>query len=379
MNNKEIYAITGLFDKPGDIEKAAKEANKAGYTKYDINVPYPVHNLSHKMKLKHSTLGWYALFFGLLGTSSALFFMWWVSAYDYPLNIGGKPFFPFPAFIPITFEITVLLASIGTVIGMIFVYFKLPNNRHPLNGTDYMKNVSSDKFGLCILRSDPLFDEQKINNFLNSLDAKDITPIYWDEDDLSFKAKFFDPRFVMFLIGVIVVTAGVTYFSMNIMLDMVPFSWMDQQHRLPAQTPTNLFEDGRSMRTPVEGTVARDFLPYPYTAVTDSTQKELANPLEPTRKNFELGEAKFNIYCSPCHGFHGQGDSRLNGQFPNPPSLQSEKIKNASDGIIYHIITVGQNVMPSYSKQLSREEKWAIVLHIRALQRAMDAKEDDLK
>jgi mono/diheme cytochrome c family protein len=148
---------------------------------------------------------------------------------------------------------------------------------------------------------------------------------------------------------------------------------------MPAQTYTTQFSDFRSMRPPVNGTVERGFLPYKYTGQPDSAAKYLINPLEPIKKNYELGEVKFNTYCSPCHGFHAKGDSRLNGQFPNPPSLHSEKIRNAPDGLIFHIITEGQNVMPGYSKQIPIEERWAIILHIRELQRAMDAKEEDLK
>ncbi|MCB0753622.1 MAG: cytochrome c, partial [Ignavibacteriae bacterium] len=87
---------------------------------------------------------------------------------------------------------------------------------------------------------------------------------------------------------------------------------------------------------------------------------------------------KFNIYCSPCHGYLAEGDSRLRGQFPNPPSLHSEKVRGWSDGRIYHVIVSGQNVMPSYSSQLSREERWAVVNYIRVLQRSLNAKESDL-
>ena len=94
--------------------------------------------------------------------------------------------------------------------------------------------------------------------------------------------------------------------------------------------------------------------------------------------NKTSGKEKYNIYCSPCHGYFGEGDSRMNGQFPNPPSLHSKKLQEWTDGRIYHTIEVGQNVMPSYSKQLSNNEKWATILYIRALQRSLNAKESDL-
>ena len=84
-------------------------------------------------------------------------------------------------------------------------------------------------------------------------------------------------------------------------------------------------------------------------------------------------------FCSPCHGNFGRGDSRLRGQFPNPPTLHSEKVRNWPDGSIFHVITEGQNVMPSYATQVPRENRWAIIQYIRVLQRAQNAKESDLK
>ena len=69
----------------------------------------------------------------------------------------------------------------------------------------------------------------------------------------------------------------------------------------------------------------------------------------------------------------------MRGQFPNPPSLHSEKVRNWKDGNIFHVITEGQNIMPSYSSQLTRQERWAVVLYIRALQRAQNAKESDIQ
>ena len=92
-----------------------------------------------------------------------------------------------------------------------------------------------------------------------------------------------------------------------------------------------------------------------------------------------MGKRKFLTFCSPCHGNLADGNSRLQGQFPDGPTLHSDKIINYPDGMIYHIITNGQNAMPSYARQVTRNERWAIVDYIRVLQRAQNAKESDLK
>jgi mono/diheme cytochrome c family protein len=151
------------------------------------------------------------------------------------------------------------------------------------------------------------------------------------------------------------------------------------QHKLKAQQPSNVFADGKGMRMPVEGTVARGFLPYPFAGKPDEAGKNLVNSLLPTNDVLARGRVKFLTYCSPCHGNVGRGDSRLRGQFPNPPTLHSDKVRNWPDGNIYHVITEGQNVMPSYATQIAREDRWAIVDYVRVLQRAQNAKEADLR
>ena len=153
---------------------------------------------------------------------------------------------------------------------------------------------------------------------------------------------------------------------------------MAYQDKTTAQEKSIFFKDSFGGRTKIEGTVARGFIPYPYLGQTNPTET-LANPLLPTKENLKLGQTKFLTYCSPCHGNYADGDSRLRGQFPNPPTLHSTRARDFSDGMIYHIITNGQNVMPSYASQISNEERWAIVNYIRVLQRAKNAKDSDIE
>jgi hypothetical protein len=330
------------------------------------------------MKLPPSKLGFVTLFAGLGGMSLALLMMGWMMGIDYPMIIGGKPFFPFPAFIPITFEITVLVATLTTVGALLFFFFKLPNNKHPLHDTNYMKNVSSDKYGICIEAIDPKFNETEIKELFNSLHASLIEPIYFDEEEVSFKTKVAEPKFLAFLTAVAVFVSVSAYLHLNQLLYIVPFSWMSDQEKAVVQETNEIFENGLSMQTPVQGSVARGFVPYPFKDKPDDAGKLLVNSLIPNEENLAIGKQKYNVYCSPCHGYLGEGDSRLRGQFPNPPSIHSEKLRSWSDGRIYHVITEGQNVMPSYRSQLTRQERWAVVNYLRVLQRSLNAKETDL-
>ncbi|MCF8240796.1 MAG: DUF3341 domain-containing protein [Melioribacteraceae bacterium] len=379
MSDKVLFSYTGIFDKVDDIIHAAEKVADAGYTKYDVNTPYPVHGMDGAMKLKPSKLGYAALVFGLSGLLAALLTMYWMVVADYPIVIGGKPFFAFPAFVPIIFEVTVLAASIGTVMTMLFLFFKFPNNKHPLHDTDYMKHVSSDKYGISIQADDPAFNENEVKSFLESIGAQEITPIYFEENEYGYSAKIFEPKFIGFLIITAFLVSGATYFSLNKLMFMTPFNWMMEQGKAVPQEYNEIFANARSMQQPVKGTISRGNLPYEFKGKPEEAERVLLNPLQLNEKNLTMGKANFNIYCSPCHGYFGEGDSRMRGQFPNPPSLHSEKARNWSDGRIYHIISDGQNIMPSYSSQLTRQERWATVLYIRALQRSLNAKESDLK
>lgn len=379
MSDKILYSYTGIFDTPDEIIHAAEKTSEHGYKKYDVHTPYPLHGMNKAMKLPPSKLGYVALVVGLSGALAALLTMFWMSAVDYPIVIGGKPFFSFPAYVPVMFEVTVLSASIATVLTMLFVFFKLPNNAHPLHDTIYMKKVSSDKYGISIQAEDEKFNEIEVKKFLVELGAKEITPIYYDNEEINHKHKILEPKFIGFLLLTAVLTSGVSYFVLNKLLYMPPFDWMMTQEKLNPQSTSTVFADGFGMRRPVEGTISRGHIPYLFHGQPDAAEANLINPLPVSKHVIEVGQKKYDTFCSPCHGYYGEGDSRLQGQFPNPPSLHSEKVRNWKDGRIFHVITDGQNIMPSYASQITTEERWAIVHYIRVLERALNAKESDLK
>ena len=378
MSEKRLYSYSALFDTPDKIIKAAKTVAEKGYKKFDVNTPYPVHGMDAAMKLSKSKIGWVTLIFGLTGTLSAVTMMGWMMAVDYPVVIGGKPFFGLPAFAPIMFELSVLFAALATVSALIMFFLKLPNNSHPIHDTEYMKNTSSDKYGIYIEAEDPKFNESEVKALFESLDAERTLPIYYDEEEINFKPKMFDKKFVGFLVVVAALTSITVYGTMNIALFLPPFSWMSDQNKYIPQQTSPTFANGSDMLMPVKGTVARGHLPYKFKGQPDRAAELLVNPLIPTEENLKLGKVKYDIYCSVCHGYLADGKSRLNGNFPEPPTLHSNKVRNWTDGRIYHVIMEGQNVMPSYAHQLSEKERWAVINYIRVLQRSFNAKESDL-
>jgi len=369
MKDKKLFGLAALFSTPDELVHAVEKVREAGYEKYDVHTPYPIHGMDNTMNLKPSKLGYITLSFGLSGAAFALLFMYWAMSKDYPMIIGGKPFFALPAFIPITFEVTVLFATLATVIGMLTFFFKFPSNNHPLHDTPYMKAVSGDKYGICIEADDKAFGLEKIKSLFKELHSTDVSEIYFPVLE---PVNLFDGKFLALLVVVALLTSGVTYLSLNKLLYVSPFTWMMTQDKDNVQTKSTFFADGFGMRRPVEGTVARGFLPYEYKGLI-APIVPLSNPLLPTTAVLNQGKKRFLTYCSPCHGNFGEGDSRLRGQFPNPPSLHSEKVRGWADGNIYHVISIGQNVMPSYASQISRDDRWAIIHYIRALQKAKNA------
>jgi mono/diheme cytochrome c family protein len=134
-----------------------------------------------------------------------------------------------------------------------------------------------------------------------------------------------------------------------------------------------------SMRSPVPGTVPRDFTPYRY-AAGDSllAQRELTNPLPRTAEVLGRGQRVFMNTCVVCHGPKGDGQGYIVPKFPMPPSLLSAKVSGWPDGRIFHVITRGQNLMPSYDAQILPEDRWAVIHYVRALERAANPTAQDL-
>lgn len=133
-------------------------------------------------------------------------------------------------------------------------------------------------------------------------------------------------------------------------------------------------------RLPPEGTLPRDFQPYPFKYEEgEMAGLYLKNPLMSSLEVLKEGQEQYNTFCIVCHGPQGKGLGTVVPKFPMPPSLHSEKLRGWSDGRIFHVITKGQNLMSSYASQISVEERWAIVSYIRALQRSVNPTDADIE
>jgi hypothetical protein len=164
----EIYGLMAEFHEPGDVVEAAERAYAEGYRRMDGYSPYPLEPLAEALHLPHSRLPLLVLTGGILGCVGGFLLCWWTSVVDYPLNIGGKPLNSWPAFIPPTFETTILLAALTAVFGMLALN-GLPEPYHPVFNVPSFALATRDRFFLCIESTDPRFDRGRTKQFLESL------------------------------------------------------------------------------------------------------------------------------------------------------------------------------------------------------------------
>ena len=161
--------VLGYFSDERALLAAAHRVYEAGYRRFDTLSPFPVHGMDEAMGLKRSPLPWVTFIAGVLGCAFGLWFQWWTSAVNWPLNIGGKPFFSLPAFIPIVFEVTVLFAGLASF-GAVLVFCRLPQVNPPILDEDF----TDHKFALFIPKEDAKFSDVESGRFLESLGATNV-------------------------------------------------------------------------------------------------------------------------------------------------------------------------------------------------------------
>jgi len=175
------YGYLALFGSAPAIFHAAESVREAGYKRWDVLTPFPVHGLDGAMGLKRSRVPAFTLVGGIIGFCTGMFIAWFMGAYDYPLIVGGKPFFS-PIFpFPVAYELTILLAAFGTLGGM-FITNRLPMHYHPVMNYGKFRHLTDDKFAVVIEADDELFSEAETRAFLENLGPEEVTLISEEED-----------------------------------------------------------------------------------------------------------------------------------------------------------------------------------------------------
>ena len=176
MKSSVIYGLMAEFEDPTSLVTATERAHREGYRRMDAYSPFPIEELHHALGSTPTKLPLIVLIGGLIGCIGGYALEYWSSVIAYPLNIGGKPLHSWPAFIPVTFECSILAAALSCVLGMLALN-GLPMPFHPVFNLPRFALASRNRFFLCIESKDPKFDLEATRRFLETLNPREVSTV----------------------------------------------------------------------------------------------------------------------------------------------------------------------------------------------------------
>lgn len=394
----ELYGYLAEYDTPGELKEAAKKVRDAGYTDFDCYSPFPVHGIDEAMGIKRTILPALVFGGGFTGTILGLLLEWWTNAYNWPWNISGKPTWSIPANIPIGFETTILLSVFTTFFGM-WMLNRLPQVWHPLFRSDRFCKVTDDGFFLGIEAKDRRFDADATKKLLADAGALEVEAVHLDPDPSKKKL----PKWIMaFIVSstafalIPLVVAAKARNSKSSEPHIHIFPDMDFQPKFKSDQPNDLFPDERANRGVIDGTVSRN----PASLKADEAFffgtengawiQGFPKALEVDQRLMERGRSRYNIYCSPCHGYDGQGMGTVPARVAkgggswavrnlvDNGAVPSKAVITMPNGQLFNTISNGYATMMGYAAQIPHQDRWAIVFYVRALERAHNASLDEV-
>jgi len=176
LSDSDIHGVMAEFDSPSELVSAARAARARGYRKLDAYSPFPIEELTEALHLHKNKLPLIVLAGGIVGGLTGFLLQYWIAVVYFPINIAGRPLNSWPSFIIITFELTILFASISAVLGMMALC-GLPMPYHPVFNVPRFSAASRNRFFLCIEADDPMFDLADTSRFLTSLEPKEVSEV----------------------------------------------------------------------------------------------------------------------------------------------------------------------------------------------------------
>ncbi|WP_010587457.1 quinol:electron acceptor oxidoreductase subunit ActD [Schlesneria paludicola] len=441
IESPKLAAVIAEFPSAAAVTEAARKIRAAGVSGWDVHSPFPIHGIDDVIGIRPTRLPWITLCAGATGICVALLMQWWMNAVDYPFWISGKPFFGLPAAVPVAFELMILFAAISTLLSMLLLN-GLPRFSNPLFSSDRFLRATSDRFFICFAACDPTFDREKVQKLLTECHATGVdecfAPPASDKQWPSGIRAGLAVVFVLALIPPVLIAQKRATTTTEPRFHAVPD--MDFQPKFKPQRASTLFADGRAMRPQPAGTIARGDLradsrlykglesPEGQRALAESPRTPgsqavtrfvsadasesnrlvaqadpaaaPAGPADPldsqpwvktfpvpmTAKTMKRGQERYNIYCAACHGLGGDGDGLVTrraleleqGTWIKPTTFHSDNLRNQPIGRVFHSITNGVRKMPKYGDLIPVEDRWAIVLYVRALQQSRHADVKDV-
>jgi mono/diheme cytochrome c family protein len=392
-----LFGVLAEFDTPGELIEAARKVRAAGYTEFDCYSPFPVHGIDDAMGIKRTILPVIIFFGGLAGTVGGLLLQWWCNAYNWPWNISGKPAWSIPANIPIGFETTILLAVFTSFFGM-WIANKLPQVWHPFFRAERFNHITDDAFLLGIEARDRRFDGETTPKLLTDAGAISVELVHFDPSPAvrvmpKWITAFIVASTAFALIPFAIAAKARTSHSSEPHIHIFPD--MDFQPKYKSDQAMDLFGDGRENRGEISGTVARGSLDADdlfYRGIEhapdgDHWTTKFPAQLPISDQLMKRGRNRFEIYCTPCHGYDGRGMGAVPTRVAaSGGAWQARNLVDAGNPVAIHMpngqlfntISNGYNTMMGYAAQIPHADRWAIVLYVRALQRSQNAALDDV-
>ena len=176
MRRRAMYGLMAEFSSEASLLRAARHAHEAGYRRMDAYSPLPIDGLAEALGFRHTRVPLIVLIGGILGCVGGFALQYWISVIDYPVNVGGRPYNSWPSFIPVTFELTILVAAFAALLGMLALN-GLPMPYHPVFNVPRFAQATRDRFFLCIEAADPKFNRETTWQFLEGLNASAVVAV----------------------------------------------------------------------------------------------------------------------------------------------------------------------------------------------------------
>ncbi|MGH7798109.1 MAG: DUF3341 domain-containing protein [Candidatus Binatia bacterium] len=173
MERIPLYGLMAEFRSPETLLEAARRASGEGFKCMDAYTPFPIDGLAEAIGFHRTRIPLIVLIGGIIGCVGGFYLQYWVAVIDYPINVGGRPLNSWPAFIPVTFEMTILAAALSAFLGVLALN-GLPMPYHPVFNVEQFELASRNRFFLCIEAADPLFERDRTAKFLESLKPEGV-------------------------------------------------------------------------------------------------------------------------------------------------------------------------------------------------------------
>jgi len=379
---RSLYGLLAEYDSAAALRAAVARVREAGCGRWETYTPFPLPGVEAGPLPRPTLLPWVVLGAGAAGCAAGLALQYLANTVAWTWIVSGKPLWSWPAHVPIAFELTLLAGALAAFTGVL-ARDDLPRLSHPLDRNARFARATDDRFFLLVEADDAGFDAGRARGLLEETGPTAIEDV---EPDPATPARL--PRGVVHALLVLGAAAAVALglvAQARVSRGRAPrlhlVTDMDFQPVVKAERAAPFFADGRGSRGALPGTVSREqSLDEHLTLgmVDGAPSRTFPRAVGVDRAAMEAGRRGFETYCAPCHGLAGNGDGMVarradalaqGGGWVPPSSLNQDYVRAQPVGQLFASISGGIRTMPAYGHLLPPEDRWRILLYVRALER----------